>query len=256
MEKNFNQYISLTSIYQNQEILLKTLYSLIKQTIIPTKIYLFLSESPYLLDCGFQNKEITYNELREFVILHSNMIEVRWVENTGPYRKLLPLLEEKWDENCIIITVDDDTVYTEYLLEEMIKDYMEKQCVVGYRGFTPMCKVLDHFNYNKRKDLDNISLYNFVTGKGGILYCPQFFYKTKDLVFNHSIYMKYCPTADDIWFYLIRIINGIKCYIKELQYMTKDNTNELYALYFNYNKTMNTNILLTTLEELKKYSSM
>ena len=43
MELNIPTYISLTSIFRNQDILLMTLQSIIIQTIKPDKIFLYLS---------------------------------------------------------------------------------------------------------------------------------------------------------------------------------------------------------------------
>ena len=103
-------YISLTTIFKNQTILLKTLQSIITQTYVPDKIYLFISEEPFLLDTGFTNKIITNNNLLNFLKIHEKNIELKWVNNQGSYRKLIPLLKEKWNDDCIIITIDDDTV--------------------------------------------------------------------------------------------------------------------------------------------------
>lgn len=237
-----NIYISLTSIFQNQDILMKTCESLINQTLLPDKIFIYLSELPYLLDLGFKDKLISNNNLQTFLERHSNLINIKWVENEGPYRKLLPLLKEKWNEECIIITVDDDTIYDKGLIKNMINDYKIHNCVINYRGFTPSCKNLNNFNYHKRDKLVNKHLYNFPTGKGGILYKPSFFYKTTNLIFNKDVYMHCCKTQDDIWFYLVRIKNNIYCYIDAKQYMSKDNSNK-YALYTNYNSKNDSNTI-------------
>ena len=58
-------------------------------------------------------------------------------KNTGPYRKLLPLLKDKWDEDCIIITLDDDVIYYTKLIKNLVNDYNKHKCSIGYRGFTP-----------------------------------------------------------------------------------------------------------------------
>ena len=76
-------YISLTSIFKNQDILLQTLQSIIKQTKKPDKIFLYLSEESYILDDGFKNKKITNSNLLKFTNDNS-IIDIKWVENTGP----------------------------------------------------------------------------------------------------------------------------------------------------------------------------
>ena len=90
-ENKIPVYISLTSIFKNQDILLKTLQSIMKQTRLPDKIFLYLSEESYILDTGFKDKKITNSNLLKF-INNNSIIYIKWVKNTGSYRKLLPLL--------------------------------------------------------------------------------------------------------------------------------------------------------------------
>ncbi len=241
-------YISLTSIYKNQDILLQTLQSIMKQTRLPDKIFLYLSEEPYILDTGFKNKKITNSNLLKF-INDNSIIDIKWVKNTGSYRKLLPLLKYKWDEDCIIITIDDDTIYDTNLIKNLINDYNEHNCVIGYRGFKPLFDKLENFDYSKRDKLQHLSSHNFLTGKGGILYKPQFFYKTHDLIFNDKIYLDTCPTADDIWFYIVRLLNNVKCYSDNKQWGVKDLTN--YGLFHTFNMKDNNKSFKNTFQKLK-----
>ena len=232
-------YISLTSIFKNQNILFMTLQSIMKQTTLPDKIFVYLSEKPYILDTGFANKVITNQQLLHFLEKNKEIIKINWVENQGSYRKLLPLLKEKWNEDCIIITIDDDTVYDNKLINRMVQDYYKHNCVINYRGFTPKINHLGEFNYLKRNKLINNHIYNFPTGKGGILYKPQFFHKTDNLIFSENIYMNICNKQDDIWFYIIRVKNGVLCYLDDIQYQTKDLT--AHGLYEQFNSKQNNN---------------
>ncbi len=231
-------YISITSIFKNQDILLQTLQSILNQTRKPDKIFLYLSEESYILDDGFKNKKITNLKLLKY-INENSIIDLKWVKNTGPYRKLLPLLKDKWVEDCIIITVDDDTVYDTHLIENLINDYYDQRCVIGYRGFTPAFDKIENFDYSKRNHLQNLFLYNFLTGKGGILYKPEFFHKTQNLIFNDTIFLDKCHIADDIWFYIVRLLNNIKCYISDKTWMSKDLGKD--GLYCNFNSKHNNN---------------
>lgn len=245
-------YISLTSIFKNQDILLQTLQSIMKQTKLPDKIFLYLSEESYLLDTGFKDKKITNSNLLK-LINDNSIIDIKWVKNTGPYRKLLPLLKDKWDEDCIIITIDDDNIYDTHLIENLVNDYYKHKCVIGYRGFTPSFDKLENFDYLKRvAKLQDLSLYNFLTGKGGILYKPQFFHKTHDLIFNDKIYLDTCHTSDDIWFYIVRLLNNVKGYFSNKKWLLKDLTRP--GLYSNFNKHNNNNTrsFKNTFEKLKE----
>lgn len=236
---NKNVYISLTSIYDNQEILLKTLISIKNQKTTPSKCFIYLSEEPYLLDKGFKNKIISYNNLNIFLKNNINLFEIVWVKNSGPYRKLLPLLKEKWSEDCIIITIDDDTEYGTYLITNLLNDYNKYNCVINYRGFTLKKNIL---NYNDRDKLNKLYLYNFFTGKGGVLYHPSFFHNTSELMFDENIYSNLCKTTDDVWFNLIRICNNVNCYIDNEKNIARDNTSK-FGLYLNFNSKNNLNTL-------------
>ena len=90
-------FVSLTSIFQNQEILLKTLKTICNQSLKPDKCFLYLSEMPYLLDLGFKNRKIN-DCLKNFLDEQKNFIQTIWCDNTGPYRKLLPFLKNNFKE--------------------------------------------------------------------------------------------------------------------------------------------------------------
>ena len=54
------------------------------------------------------------------------LINVKWVPNTGPYRKLIPMLRESRPTD-IIITADDDIFYGENWLPGLLKAYEQTE---------------------------------------------------------------------------------------------------------------------------------
>ena len=145
-----NIYVSLTSIYDNQSILLKTLISIKNQTILPNKIFIYLSEDSFLLDKGFKNKIIDNKNLKTFLDENINIFQIKWCKNIGPYRKLLPLLQEKFEEKCIIITIDDDTEYNINLIKKHLELFDKHYCCVSFRGFTLKFNNIDDIDYESR----------------------------------------------------------------------------------------------------------
>jgi hypothetical protein len=246
-------YISLTSIYDNQTSLLPTLQSIEHQSHQPDKCYIYLSEQPYLLDRGFKDRKLL-PDLSNYLSNH-DLFEVRWCDNLGPYRKLLLLLREKWNEDCLIITIDDDTVYVPTLIKNYIDDYQRYHCCITYRGFTMSYgSSIREITYEKRGQLINRHLYNFHTGKGGVVYHPQFFNKTKSIMFDQNLYRACSETGDDIWFNFMRIANGVECYVDSAQpYMSSDLTTE-HSLYrkFNDHNHLNTTNIQKTIDQLIK----
>jgi hypothetical protein len=181
-------------------------------------------------------------DLKKVFTKSNPLFELRWCLNTGPFRKLLPLLEEKFDENCLIVTIDDDTVYTARLLEKIVGDFNRYKCCISNWALT-----LRHtgdirgLNYeNFVRPISNY-LYNFHLGKGGVAYHPSFFNKTRKLMFDDDLIKETCPTADDVWFNFMRIANGISCHSDNIAYMTRDNTNHQTALWPNFNARNRTN---------------
>ena len=243
-------YISITSIFQKQRSLLFTLRSILSQSTLPNMCYIYLSEESYLLDSGFKDKIISNPDLKLFLENNSNLFEIKWVKNSGPFRKLLPLLKEKWDEDCLILTLDDDTEYIKDLVKNYITDYEKFKCCIGYRGFTMnIDNGLSNINYLKRDTLKEKYLYNFLTGKGGGLYHPTFFHNTGNLIFDEKLYNSVCKTTDDIWFNFVRIANNIELYVKPIinknkqLFMIKDYTTSVaLAKAYNFNKVNNKTI--------------
>jgi|ERR1044072_1056553 hypothetical protein len=235
-----NVYVSLTTIKQNESIVVETLQSIAAQTRLPDKCFIFLSDTPYLLDPGFTNRAIG-PQLSEFI--GSNpLFELRWCLNTGPFRKLLPLLEERFEEDCLIVAIDDDTVYTATFLEKIVDDFNRYKCCTSSWALT-----LQHSGDIRGLNYENFAypisnyLYNFHLGKGGVAYHPSFFNKTRNIMFDDDLIKKTCPTNDDVWFNFMRIANGISCHSDNASYMTKDNTNTQTALWFNINGWNRTN---------------
>jgi hypothetical protein len=235
-----NVYVSLTAIKQNEISVVETLQSISAQTQLPDKCFIFVSETPYLLDTGFENGTVG-SQLSEF-IKSNPLFELRWCLNTGPFRKLLPLLEEKFDENCLIVTIDDDTVYTATFLEKIVGDFNRYNCCTSNWALT-----LRHAGDVRGLNYENFAypisnyLYNFHLGKGGVAFHPSFFNNTRNIMFDYDIIRETCPTADDVWFNFMRIANGISCHSDNIAYMTKDNTNQQTALWSNFNARNRTN---------------
>jgi len=255
-------YISLTSIYRNQKELFLTLQSVVKQSRQPDKIFLYLSDEPSFFDAGFTDKKITDKDLTSLLDKYKDLIHVAWGKDIGPYGKLIPLLKEKWEEDCLIITIDDDTEYHPDLIKNLVEDYSIHKCVISYRGFVPNIKHISDLTYDNRfmnigmQYVSNAEhhkhLYNFPTGKGGVLYHPSFFHKTGQLIFENKIYLETCSTADDIWFMLIRVLNDIPCFLMARRWCDKDNSTSGLFVNFNHNNNKNNVFIRNTIDRLKK----
>jgi predicted O-methyltransferase YrrM len=232
MEKEI--YVSLTTIFQRQKQCARAIESIFQQSFQPTKVFLFVSSKPYLLDKGIR-QFCLHPSLTELTLKYKNL-EVNWVENEGPYRKLLPLLKKFWKrDNVLIVTVDDDVVYKKEFLETAVKLWKEKQCCIGFEG---TC-IDSALNYNLFHDAKGTEyLWNMPKGVGGVLYDCSWF--PNDAIFN----WKEFPYTDDLWFTSWRIAASIPCYIHTESSIQRSMTaTNQETLWGKFNSTKNSDAL-------------
>ena len=118
-------YVSLTTIHARIYGISETIESIVYGSLLPDHIFLYVSFEPYLLDEGVTVEYIFKNSpnLQRLIISYP-FISIIFTNNIGPHRKLLPLLSQKWKENCIIITIDDHELYLYNTLLSLINYYI------------------------------------------------------------------------------------------------------------------------------------
>jgi hypothetical protein len=221
---NNNLVISLTSYGRRiSESLPYTLVSLLRQKIKPSKIVVWLDNAHDL--------ETLPTKLKKF---QKYGVEFRFCEDIRSYKKLIPSLKENPDS--IIITVDDDVYYSPYLVSNLYEAYIREpekiHCTVAHEPKFEEGKISNYSlwdnNVNTRK-----RKYLFPVGVGGVLYPPKSLDKE---VLNEQLFIKLCPFADDIWFWIMAIRKGTEhnlVYMKHPFY----NIDVLYQ-YFHRNSSL------------------
>ena len=207
-----NSYIiSLTSYYKRFNVLHLTLESLLNQAYKPDKIILWLSQE------DLEKKALP----RKIIKLKSRGIEIRIVnENIRSYKKLLYSLDEYPESH--IITSDDDVLYPYTFLKKLVNTSDKyPECIVAYT-----CRLM------KLKDKGRFELYSkwgkYVSwnkpsfkllpiGASGILYPPN---SLSQEVFNKNIFLKLAPTADDLWFKAMALLNNTKTVLVDYNSIT------------------------------------
>jgi hypothetical protein len=65
-------------------------------------------------------------------------VSIVFTENIGPHRKLLPLLSRKWNEDCVIMTTDDDLGYINdfNILGDLTNPMRDVEYAAGFRLYT------------------------------------------------------------------------------------------------------------------------
>jgi hypothetical protein len=116
----------------------------------------------------------------------------------------------------LIVSVDDDMFYKQDWLELLYKTHISfprdiisnhairisfsNKHVDGYNNW-------NHRKYGWKKDEINSSYFNFLLGYGGVLYPPHSLYKD---VLNQDLFLNLSPHHDDLWFYVMALLNNTK----------------------------------------------
>jgi len=103
-----NVYVSLTTVKQNEAIVVETLQSIAAQTQLPDKWFIFLSETPYLLDSGFANG----------ISCHSDNISYMTKDNTNTQTSLWSNFNARNRTNSKYMLATIDLLISEGLLTE------------------------------------------------------------------------------------------------------------------------------------------
>ena len=210
--------VSLTSFPDRMYKIHYTLYSLLTQTVKPSKVILWLGEEQ------FPNKE---KDIPKKVLdLQKNGLTIGWYRNLYSYTKLIPALEKYPDS--IIVTADDDIYYEPNWLELLIKEHENNPddivCHRAHKIKLTNDNIAPYKKWSKKIGGRKPSYLNFLTGVGGVLYPPHVLYKD---VLNKNLFEKLAPKADDVWFWSMAVLNltkvkVVKDRIKELTYVNPE----------------------------------
>lgn len=198
--------VTLTTIRSRLHLVPKVLESLLLQTLRPTRIELNISREPYLLDEGIAPDDPILLEL-----MKAPLLQINWVLNIGPYRKIWSFLESHFSQTGakkrLFVTVDDDTLYPSYFLQQLYSSYLQYGCVIAFRGrhiemVGENIAPYDQWTWGQVQPSHN----NLPTGKDGIFYSTEFF--TKDFL-DLTEALRTAPTADDLWIKWHCSLNGV-----------------------------------------------
>lgn len=186
--------ISLTSISPRIGRLAPVVASLLAQEPAPARVLIHLSRGGYLLDEGITDLP---DDLAALV--DGARVQVVWVENTGPYRKILPWLGAHLGTDRWVVTADDDTLYPQGWLARLIAGRQATGAVTGWTAHPIVLRRGRVAGYGRWFGADlpaGPALRVLPIGKDGVLYSGRDFPpEVLDIVTARAI----APTADDLW---------------------------------------------------------
>ena len=211
---NVEIVVSLTSFPERINTIHLCVKTLLNQTYKPDRVLLWLAKSQ------FPNQE---EDLPKALLkLKKNGLSICWCDDIRSYKKLIPAIEKYPDS--AIITTDDDVYYGKNWLKGLVDSYKEHpEEIICYRA----AKIEFDNGRFIRDDIQPYSEYKDATylhqqtGVGGVLYPPHSLYKD---ILRRNAFMQLAPTNDDLWFWLMAVLNGRK--IRILQ----GNTFKLYYI--------------------------
>ena len=208
--------VSLTSYEARFKDLEISLYSLLNQSLKPDRIILWLSDEIESLN------DLPY-EITKYI---KNGLEIRFVKDIGSYTKAIYAFKEY--SEAIIVTADDDIYYPQKWLERLYHSYIahpkDIQVHRAHRVRLKDRKILPYEKWEKHVQEESARFDNFLTGVGGVLYPPNCFLSE---VFRNDIFLKYAPTADDIWFWFMALISNRRIRVVQNHIKTLSCTNLL-----------------------------
>ena len=198
--------VSITSIPSRMQSLPYTIKSIYNQTVEPDFIVLYLAQS------DFNGDDALPQSIKELV---GDRLIIKYVEDLRSHKKYYYTLCNY--PNDIMITIDDDIIYSENLIFNLLKKYEEHPDSVVCSRSNIIKRFGDNLmSYNtwrgieeceKREKINNRDIF-FTTG-GGTLF-PNWLL-TKESIKKEK-FMTLTATADDVWLnYMVRLSN-IKIY--------------------------------------------
>lgn len=183
--------VSIASYPKRDPLLPAVFQALSKQTIVPNKWILVLSVEDY-----------PHGLPKHLINLEKRGIEILWVKN-NPYavKKLIPVIK-KYPE-IGVITLDDDIIYHQSLIEGLIK-YSEifSGTIIGYVGKTLFKKGNElniYYRDSRPTTLETDTNQVYLIGWGGIYYPPKSL--DKRILEMDAVHKIVPGRGSDIWFW-------------------------------------------------------
>lgn len=191
--------VSLTTFPKRMEKIYITLESLFRQTIRPDHIVLWLADDQY------PDKQAVKEMLRKYCMLG---LEIKYCDDLRSHKKYYYTMKD--NPEAIVITVDDDIIYPEDMIEELLKTYLNyPNKIICNRAHLMKKRDGQLLPYNswtyRAKGYSGVNIMFCPTGCAGVLYPPH---SLSEYVFDKEVLKKICFFADDIWLKCMGYLNG------------------------------------------------
>jgi hypothetical protein len=203
IKRNQKIIVSLTSIPSRINTLWICIESLLRQTVKPDEIILWLADSQ------FNGLSSLPNSLIE---LQRRGLTIRFCDDLKAHKKYYYSFKEYPDD--IVITVDDDAVYSSNTIKELLAIHNKfPNCICCNFAFLITFNDKGLINSTSKWPGIFTNIINKPTdlllpvGVSGVLYPPK---SINNEVFNKEVFKEICFYNDDLWLKVMSILNNTK----------------------------------------------
>ena len=201
-----NVIVSITSYGRrvSTSVVYYTLVSILRQSQKPKRIILWLDKLKW--------SESTLPS--RLLSLKKNGVEFILCNDVKSYTKLVPCVK-KYPKD-IIVTLDDDIIYSSHTIEQLLKAHsLYPNDICCFQALKIQC--VNDIPTNYHRWVNYMQSYRgkgliFPLGVGGVLYPPNCLHQD---VLREDLFLRLCPHADDIWFWLCGLRAGTNVYVIE-----------------------------------------
>ncbi len=191
--------VSLTTQPHRLELVHYAIESIARGTRKPRQLHLWITD------------ERSYSHLPSSLKrLRARGLEIHLTEDLGPHTKYHPYINSETAFAAPLATADDDVIYPETWLEELIRGYEANPAAIHcFRAHRMRMATTRPTPYNSWAPCDDTrpSHLNLITGVSGVIYPPEYLRYLKQVGMDFT---RSCPQQDDIWLTVIALRGGFK----------------------------------------------
>lgn len=195
-QKKSDLIVSITTFPKRIDKIWIVIESILRQTLSPKKVVLTLSKLQFPSQDDLPKQLLKLEE--------EGVLEIIWTEDDLRSHKKYYYVMEKYP-NDLIVTVDDDFIYANTMLENLYKFHLQYPKSI----ITHLALQRQGANYQEWPNLLFVAVeptYNIMQfGGSGVLYPPSSLHID---AFNKDSIKQYCPLADDLWLNAMALLNG------------------------------------------------
>ncbi len=216
--------LSLATYNKRYDTIIPALKSMLFQSVKPDKIVVWLDD-----DIPENHISPEMEELKKYGVEY-----IYTSDGLKPHKKYIYSME-KFPED-IVITVDDDLIYSGNLIKSLLAAYKKNpNCVCARRvhriRFDDRGNLLPYNEWDYECNTEFLPSYELcATGGAGALYPPHILPKA---TFDMGNIRKYCLNADDIWLKVMELLGDVKVLWVKNNYMLPKVIKEAQATNLN-----------------------